>query len=68
MIDLSKAKFMHGATGTNLDILARQHLWNIGIDYKCGTGHGVGHFLGVHDGLHGIRFQYNAQRLKKIWS
>lgn len=65
MIDLSKAKFMHGATGTNLDILARQHLWNIGIDYKCGTGHGVGHFLGVHDGLHGIRFQYNAQRLEE---
>lgn len=65
MIDLSKAKFMHGATGTNLDILARQHLWNIGIDYKCGTGHGVGHFLGVHDGLHGIRFQYNVQRLEE---
>src|SRR3712207_1775846 len=63
--DLSKAKFMYGATGTNLDILARQHLWNIGIDYKCGTGHGVGHFLGVHDGLHGIRFQYNSQRLEE---
>jgi len=51
-------------TGTNLDILARQFLWNAGIDYKCGTGHGVGHILNVHEGPHGIRFQYNPQRLE----
>lgn len=65
MIDLSKARFLYGATGTNLDVLARQHVWNVGIDYKCGTGHGVGHFLGVHEGPHGIRFQYNPQVLEE---
>lgn len=65
MIDLSKVKFLYGATGTNLDVLARQHVWNVGIDYKCGTGHGVGHFLGVHEGPHGIRFQYNPQVLEE---
>lgn len=65
MIALSKAKFLYGATGTNLDILARQHVWSTGIDYKCGTGHGVGHFLGVHEGPHGIRFQYNPQVLEE---
>ena len=64
MLALSRAKFLFGATGTNLDILARQFLWNVGIDYKCGTGHGVGHILNVHEGPHGIRFQYNPQRLE----
>ncbi|MHB9343280.1 aminopeptidase P family protein [Fusobacterium polymorphum] len=64
MLALSRAKFLFGATGTNLDVLARQFLWNIGIDYKCGTGHGVGHILNVHEGPHGIRFQYNPQRLE----
>ena len=64
MLALSRAKFLFGATGTNLDILARQFLWNAGIDYKCGTGHGVGHILNVHEGPHGIRFQYNPQRLE----
>ena len=64
MLALSRAKFLFGATGTNLDILARQFLWNVGIDYKCGTGHGVGHILNVHEGPHGIRLQYNPQRLE----
>ena len=64
MLALSRTKFLFGATGTNLDILARQFLWNVGIDYKCGTGHGVGHILNVHEGPHGIRFQYNPQRLE----
>ncbi|MCY7009108.1 aminopeptidase P family protein [Fusobacterium simiae] len=64
MLALSRARFLFGATGTNLDILARQFLWNVGIDYKCGTGHGVGHILNVHEGPHGIRFQYNPQRLE----
>ena len=64
MLALSRVKFLFGATGTNLDVLARQFLWNVGIDYKCGTGHGVGHILNVHEGPHGIRFQYNPQRLE----
>ena len=65
MINLSKVKFLYGVTGTNLDILARQALWNIGIDYKCGTGHGVGFLLNVHEGPHGIRVQYNPQVLEE---
>lgn len=46
--------FLKGATGSCLDILARQYLWNEGIDYKCGTGHGVGFLLNVHEGPQGI--------------
>ncbi len=46
--------FLRGATGSCLDILARQYLWNEGIDYKCGTGHGVGFLLNVHEGPQGI--------------
>ena len=65
MINLSKVKFLYGVTGTNLDILARQALWNIGIDYKCGTGHGVGFLLNVHVGPQGIRVQYNPQVLEE---
>lgn len=49
-IALCQAKFLYGATGSNLDILARYPLWEHGIDYKCGTGHGVGYFLNVHEG------------------
>lgn len=47
---LNMAKFLHGATGSNLDILARQPIWEYGIDYKCGTGHGVGFLLNIHEG------------------
>ncbi|MBE6053431.1 MAG: aminopeptidase P family protein [Clostridium sartagoforme] len=54
-IALASAKFLKGSTGMNLDILARRPLWNYGIDYKCGTGHGVGFFLNVHEGPQGIR-------------
>lgn len=54
-IGLMKAKFLEGTTGSNVDILARSALWNEGIDYKCGTGHGVGFFLSVHEGPQTIR-------------
>lgn len=37
-------------TGASMDILARQHLWKVGLDYKHGTGHGVGSYLNVHEG------------------
>lgn len=49
VIALSTAKFLYGATGSNLDILARKPLWDQGIDYKCGTGHGIGFFSNVHE-------------------
>lgn len=53
-IGLAKAKFLAGTKGYNLDILARSPIWNFGIDYKCGTGHGVGFFLNVHEGPQSI--------------
>ncbi|NCC55226.1 MAG: aminopeptidase P family protein, partial [Erysipelotrichia bacterium] len=62
MIQLSKARFLDGCTGINLDILARQPLWDIHIDYKCGTGHGVGYLLNVHEGPHGIRWRQAFNR------
>lgn len=58
MLSLANARFMYGCTGRNLDILARKPLWEIGIDYKCGTGHGVGYILNVHEGPQNIRYRY----------
>lgn len=58
MLRLQNAAFIAGCTGRNLDILARQLLWEQGIDYKCGTGHGVGYYLNVHEGPHSIRWKY----------
>lgn len=64
-IALSAVKFLHGATGSNLDVLARQPIWQHGIDYKCGTGHGVGFFLNVHEGPQSIRNDTNTVTLEK---
>ncbi|MFM2478466.1 aminopeptidase P family protein [Celerinatantimonas sp. MCCC 1A17872] len=50
MIALTQARFPKGTTGTQLDVLARQYLWQHGLDFDHGTGHGVGHFLSVHEG------------------
>ncbi len=58
MLRLSKAKFLEGCTGKNVDILAREALWNIGIDYKHGTGHGIGYILNVHEGPQNIRWRF----------
>ena len=63
-IALSTAKFLKGTTGMNLDILARGPLWKYGIDYKCGTGHGVGYFLNVHEGPQGFRQEGNTTVLE----
>jgi len=57
MVRLSKAKFLYGCRGYNLDILARGPLWEQGIDYKCGTGHGIGFVLNVHEGPNGFRWK-----------
>ncbi|EEB05943.1 aminopeptidase [Schizosaccharomyces japonicus yFS275] len=48
-IDVVTSVFPKGTTGLQLDVLARQHLWKCGLDYLHGTGHGVGHFLNVHE-------------------
>lgn len=58
MLQLSAARWLYGCTGRNLDILARQPVWNMGLDYKCGTGHGVGYILNVHEGPQSLRWRY----------
>ncbi len=55
LIALSRARFPAGASGPQLDALARAPLWAAAADYGHGTGHGVGYFLNVHEGPHGIR-------------
>jgi Xaa-Pro aminopeptidase len=58
MLRLSNARFLEGCTGKNLDILARGPLWDIGIDYRHGTGHGIGYILNVHEGPQNIRWRF----------
>ena len=53
-IALSSAQFPDGIAGQHVDTLARQYLWNEGLDFEHGTGHGVGCYLNVHEGPHGI--------------
>ncbi len=60
MINLSRQKFLKGMTGAGLDILARSSLWNLGLDYNHGTGHGVGHILAVHEGPNAFRWRVLA--------
>lgn len=62
-IGLASARFPKGTCGHQLDILARQHLWAQGYDYDHGTGHGVGHFLSVHEGPQGISKKVNTVAL-----
>ncbi|MGF1680820.1 aminopeptidase P family protein [Photobacterium minamisatsumaniensis] len=62
-IALTSARFPKGTTGSQLDALARQHLWAYGFDYDHGTGHGVGHFLSVHEGPQRIAKVYNPTAL-----
>ena len=57
MLRLANASFLKGCTGRNLDILARGPVWDLDMDYKCGTGHGVGYILNVHEGPHNIRWR-----------
>lgn len=54
-IGLATANFMYGCNCTHLDILARRPMWKEGLDYRCGTGHGVGFLLSVHEGPQGFR-------------
>lgn len=64
-INLGNARFLYGATGHSLDVLARYPLWQEGIDYKCGTGHGIGFLLNVHEGPHRIAMVANTVVLEK---
>ena len=62
MLNLQNAKFLHGVTGIGLDILARGPMWDLGIDYRCGTGHGVGYLLSVHEGPNAFRWYKSPTR------
>ena len=63
-IALANAVFPMGTRGCQLDILARQFLWNNGLQYGHGTGHGIGHFLCVHEGPQSIRMDENPTKLQ----
>lgn len=57
MLRLMNLTFLYGCTGLSLDVIARQPVWELGMDYKCGTGHGVGHILNVHEGPNAFRYR-----------
>lgn len=57
MLSLRATRFLHGCTGANLDIRAREVFWEHGLDYKHGTGHGVGNILNVHEGPQSFRWK-----------
>ncbi len=63
-IALASARFPVGTTGSQLDVLARYALWQVGLDYDHGTGHGVGAYLSVHEGPHRISKMPNSVALQ----
>ncbi len=63
-ISLAKCKFPRGTRGSQLDILARKALWDAGLNFLHGTGHGIGHFLNVHEGPQNIRMEENPVKLE----
>lgn len=60
-LNLAYARFLYGCTGYSLDILCREPLWKAGLDYKHGTGHGVGCLLNVHEGPNAFRWKLPVQ-------
>ncbi|KAF4380638.1 hypothetical protein F8388_016992 [Cannabis sativa] len=62
-IALGNARFPNGTNGHSLDILARVPLWKYGLDYRHGTGHGIGSYLNVHEGPHLISFRPHARNV-----
>ena len=57
MLRLKSTRFLHGCKGVNLDLAAREVFWEKGLDYKHGTGHGVGYLLNVHEGPNSFRYK-----------
>lgn len=66
-IGVARARFPKGTRGYQIDTLARQHLWAEGYDYDHGTGHGVGHFLSVHEGPASISKSMSMSLWLKAW-
>lgn len=63
-LNLANIRFLYGCTGRNLDIIAREPLWEEGLDYNHGTGHGVGYVLNVHEGPNSFRWRKTQDRLE----
>lgn len=63
-LDLQMCKFPANASGTQLDMLARQAMWREGMNYLHGTGHGVGSYLNVHEGPHQVRMEWKPAPLR----
>ena len=59
-IRMAMAKFQYGCSGANLDILVREPLWERGLDFNHGTGHGVGYLLNVHEGPQNINWKIRS--------
>lgn len=66
-LNLLNAKFRHGVTGRFLDAYARAPLWEYGMDYNHGTGHGIGYILNVHEGPHNIRWRYSGNQKEAVF-
>ena len=62
MLNLANAVFLHGCRGEDLDITARAPMWENGLDYRCGTGHGVGYLLSVHESPNSFRWKISDDR------
>lgn len=60
MLNLKNTRFLSGCRGLNLDVRAREIFWEHGLDYKHGTGHGVGYLLNVHEGPNGFRWRLTS--------
>ena len=63
---LERAVFPAGTSGLQLDVLARLPLWQAGLDFRHGTGHGVGHYLNVHEGPQSISFRPSSNEAKFV--
>ncbi len=63
-INIATAIYPQGTRGSQIDILARKALWDNGLNYLHGTGHGIGHFLNVHEGPQNIRMNENPTTLQ----
>ena len=61
-LNLARAKFLYGCRGVNLDCLARGPIWELDLDYKCGTGHGVGYLSVIHEPPNGFRWKIVPER------
>ncbi|MDO4197522.1 MAG: aminopeptidase P family N-terminal domain-containing protein [Erysipelotrichaceae bacterium] len=66
MFNLSEAVFLKGVASNQIDILARKDIWKQGVNYRCGTGHGVGQTLAVHERIPNIRFSNNPEGTENV--